>query len=132
MASSKTVHLPYHLITIIIIIILATTLLVPFNNAITNIEATTIGVDTPRSGTGHGGGGGGGGGGRRRSERASGESCDLFAGSWVYDSSYPPAYGSSGCPFVEPEFDCQKYGRPTRSTSSTAGGPPHATSRGKQ
>ncbi|XP_010483461.1 PREDICTED: protein PMR5-like [Camelina sativa] len=38
--------------------------------------------------------------------------CTLFLGTWVRDSSYP-LYKPSDCPnVVEPEFDCQMYGRP--------------------
>ncbi|TQD92138.1 hypothetical protein C1H46_022295 [Malus baccata] len=39
-------------------------------------------------------------------------SCALFAGNWVQDDSYP-MYQSSECPLIiDPEFNCQMYGRP--------------------
>ncbi|KAL8479060.1 hypothetical protein ACS0TY_030818 [Phlomoides rotata] len=37
-------------------------------------------------------------------------SCSLFTGSWVRDESYP-LYQYS-CPIIDPEFNCQMYGRP--------------------
>ncbi|CAI0400013.1 unnamed protein product [Linum tenue] len=37
--------------------------------------------------------------------------CALFEGSWVRDDSYP-VYSSSTCSFIDPNFNCQVYGRP--------------------
>ncbi|PKA66907.1 hypothetical protein AXF42_Ash003564 [Apostasia shenzhenica] len=37
--------------------------------------------------------------------------CDIFTGFWVRDDSYP-LYEYSSCPLIDPEFNCQLYGRP--------------------
>ncbi|KAK4762689.1 hypothetical protein SAY86_008457 [Trapa natans] len=42
---------------------------------------------------------------------SNGSTCQLFTGTWVRDDSYP-MYQYSDCPFIEPEFNCQLYGRP--------------------
>ncbi|XVE79375.1 hypothetical protein DITRI_Ditri14bG0053500 [Diplodiscus trichospermus] len=37
--------------------------------------------------------------------------CALFTGTWVRDDSYP-LYQYSNCPIIDPEYNCQMYGRP--------------------
>ncbi|XP_020578250.1 protein PMR5 [Phalaenopsis equestris] len=37
--------------------------------------------------------------------------CNLFSGQWLPDSSFP-LYQYSSCPIIDPEFNCQLYGRP--------------------
>lgn len=38
-------------------------------------------------------------------------SCNLFQGKWVLDIGAYPLYDFKTCPFIDPEFDCLKYGR---------------------
>jgi len=45
-----------------------------------------------------------------RRELASGR-CNWFRGNWVYDVKYP-LYDPYKCPFIDPQFNCKKYGRP--------------------
>ncbi|XP_074269850.1 protein trichome birefringence-like 38 [Silene latifolia] len=40
--------------------------------------------------------------------------CNLFQGRWVYNVRVNPLYEFSNCPFIDPEFDCLKYGRPDK------------------
>lgn len=47
---------------------------------------------------------------RRPMLQANQSSCSLFVGSWVRDDTYP--LYSSSCPIIDPEFNCQAYGRP--------------------
>lgn len=42
--------------------------------------------------------------------QANQSSCALFMGSWVRDETYP-VYQYS-CPIIDPQFNCQMYGRP--------------------
>ncbi|XP_027111314.2 protein PMR5-like isoform X1 [Coffea arabica] len=47
---------------------------------------------------------------RRPMLQANQSSCSLFVGSWVRDDTYP--FYPSSCPIIDPEFNCQAYGRP--------------------
>ncbi|XP_074303162.1 protein PMR5-like [Silene latifolia] len=39
------------------------------------------------------------------------QSCNIYVGNWVHDDSYP-IYQFNQCPYIDPEFNCQLYGRP--------------------
>ncbi|KAJ7959834.1 Protein trichome birefringence-like [Quillaja saponaria] len=43
--------------------------------------------------------------------QANQSSCALFVGTWVRDEAYP-IYQYSSCPVIDPQFNCQMYGRP--------------------
>ncbi|KAL7115528.1 hypothetical protein ACP275_04G188300 [Erythranthe tilingii] len=47
---------------------------------------------------------------RRPMLQANQSSCALFMGNWVHDDTYQPYQYS--CPIIDPEFNCQMYGRP--------------------
>lgn len=38
--------------------------------------------------------------------------CNIYEGTWIYDKSSGPLYGTSSCPFLG--LDCQKFGRPDK------------------
>lgn len=38
--------------------------------------------------------------------------CNVYEGSWIYDNSSNPLYGTSTCPFIG--LDCQNLGRPDK------------------
>ncbi|KAL2904614.1 Protein trichome birefringence-like 38, partial [Bienertia sinuspersici] len=40
--------------------------------------------------------------------------CNLFEGKWVFNMGRLPLYDFSTCPFINPEFDCLKYGTPAK------------------
>ncbi|KAJ0792228.1 putative PMR5 domain, trichome birefringence-like family [Helianthus annuus] len=49
---------------------------------------------------------------RQPIHRSNHSQCALFMGSWVRDETYP-IYQASSCPrIIDPEFNCQMYGRP--------------------
>ncbi|KAL3653152.1 Protein pmr5 [Castilleja foliolosa] len=48
---------------------------------------------------------------RRPMVQGNQSSCALFTGSWLRDDSYP-LYQPSSCPIIDPQFNCQMYGRP--------------------
>ncbi|KAJ6778052.1 PROTEIN TRICHOME BIREFRINGENCE-LIKE 35 [Salix koriyanagi] len=47
----------------------------------------------------------------KKGRRKSSESCDVFAGKWVFDSESYPLYNESDCPYMSDQLACHKHGR---------------------
>ncbi|KAL8167618.1 hypothetical protein V2J09_009117 [Rumex salicifolius] len=41
-----------------------------------------------------------------------GGKCNIFRGRWVHEKHSLPSYNYTSCPFIRPQFDCQRNGRP--------------------
>ena len=53
--------------------------------------------------------------GHRRDVLPGPKGCDVFSGSWVRDdgvTTAAAAYTGFRCPVIDPQFNCQLYGRP--------------------
>lgn len=46
-----------------------------------------------------------------KGRRKSLESCDVFAGKWVFDRESYPLYNESDCPYMSDQLACHKHGR---------------------